>query len=156
MPITARTGHRSKNPGDGRASPGIWPVFQTAADDGGITGPVPAQTCVCRAKTCTWALRWCFSRSLACSAVLADQAVDDLPALDPGGHIDRLARCMQRRSLFPRLMRPMLVVVPRVLGQDPPEVSFAVDQQVVKALAPQCSHVPLRKGICPGPTGPAP
>ena len=61
-------------------------------------------------------------------AVLADQAVDDLPALDPGGHIDRLARFMQRRSLFPRLMRPVLVVVPRVLGQDPPEVSFAVDQ----------------------------
>jgi hypothetical protein len=74
--------------------------------------------------------------------------VDDLPTLDPGGHIDRLARFMQRRSLFPRLMRPMLVVVPRVLGQDPPEVSFAVDQQVVKALAPQCSHIPLRKGIC--------
>jgi len=59
-------------------------------------------------------------------------------------------RFMQRRSLFPRLMRPMLVVVPRVLGQDPPEVSFAVDQQVVKALAPQCCHIPLRKGICPG------
>jgi hypothetical protein len=47
-------------------------------------------------------------------------------------------------------MRPMLVVVPRVLGQDPPEVSFAVDQQVVKALAPQCSHIPLRKGIARG------
>jgi len=30
----------------------------------------------------------------------------------------------------------MLVVVPRVLGQDPPEVSFTVDQQVFKALAP--------------------
>ena len=73
--------------------------------------------------------------SLLC-AVLADQAVDDLPALDPGVHIDRLARFMQRRSLFPRLMRPMLVVVPRVLGQDPPEVSFTVDQQVFKALAP--------------------
>ena len=54
MPITARTGHRSKNPGDGRASPGIWPVFQTAADDGGITGPVPAQTCGQAAVTLTW------------------------------------------------------------------------------------------------------
>ena len=54
MPITARTGHRSKNPGDGRASPGIWPVFQTAADDGGITGPVPAQTCCQAAVTLTW------------------------------------------------------------------------------------------------------
>jgi hypothetical protein len=27
-------------------------------------------------------------------------------------------------------VRPVLVVVPRVLGQDPPEVPFAVDQQV--------------------------
>ncbi len=54
MPITARTGHRSKNPGDGRASPGIWPVFRTAADDGGITGPVPAQTCGQAAVTLTW------------------------------------------------------------------------------------------------------
>jgi hypothetical protein len=54
--------------------------------------------------------------------------VHDLPALDSGGHIDRLARFMQRRLLFPQLMRPMLVVVPHVLGQDPPEVSFAVDQ----------------------------
>jgi hypothetical protein len=32
--------------------------------------------------------------------------------------------------------------VPRVLGQDTLEVSLAVDQQVVQALAPQCSHVP--------------
>jgi hypothetical protein len=54
MPITARTGHRSKNPGDGRASPGIWPVSQPAADDGGITGPVPAQTCGQAAVTLTW------------------------------------------------------------------------------------------------------
>jgi hypothetical protein len=30
----------------------------------------------------------------------------------------------------------MIVVMPRVLGQDPPEMLFAVDQQVVKALAP--------------------
>jgi hypothetical protein len=28
-------------------------------------------------------------------------------------------------------------------------VSFAVDQQVVKALAPQRPHMPLRKGIGP-------
>jgi hypothetical protein len=30
----------------------------------------------------------------------------------------------------------MFVVVLRVLGQNPPEVPFAVDQQVVEALAP--------------------
>jgi hypothetical protein len=82
------------------------------------------------------ALSWCFLCSLRCSSVRADQAVDDLPALDPGSHIDRFAGLVQRRSLFPRLVRPMLVIVPRVLGQDPPEVLFAVDQQVVQALAP--------------------
>ena len=62
--------------------------------------------------------------------------MDDLPARDPGGHIDRLAGLVQQRSLFPRLVRPMIIVMPRVLGQDPPEVPFPVDQQVVEALAP--------------------
>jgi hypothetical protein len=62
--------------------------------------------------------------------------VDDGGARDPGSHIDRLAGLVQRRSLFARLVRPMLVVMPRILGQDPPEKLFAVDQQVVQALAP--------------------
>src|SRR5215813_1669688 len=91
---------------------------------------------MCRATTRTLALSWCFVCSSGCSPVLADQALDDVGALDAGGHIGRLAGFVQRRSLFPRLVRPMLVVVPRVLGQEPPEVSFAVDQQVVEALAP--------------------
>jgi hypothetical protein len=65
-------------------------------------------------------------------------------ALDPGGHIDRLAGLVQRRSLFPRLVRPVFVVVPRVRGEDLPEVLFAVDQQVVGALAAQRSRIPLR------------
>jgi hypothetical protein len=75
-----------------------------------------------------------FSASSGCSPVLADQVVDDLSALDPGGHVDRLAGLVQRRPLLPRLMGPMLVVMPRVLGQDLPEVSFTVDQQVAGAL----------------------
>jgi hypothetical protein len=54
---------------------------------------------------------------------------------------------VQRRSLFPRLMGPMFVVVLCLPGQYPPEVLFAVDQEVVEALAAQCSHVPLRKRI---------
>ena len=62
--------------------------------------------------------------------------MDYLSAFDPGGHIDRLAGFVQRGPLLPRLMGPMLVVMPRVLGQDLPEVSFTVDQQVVEALAP--------------------
>jgi hypothetical protein len=61
--------------------------------------------------------------------------VDGLPVRDPGGHIDRPAGLVQRRSLSARLVRPMLVVVPGVLGQDPLEMPFAVDQQVVQAFA---------------------
>jgi hypothetical protein len=37
--------------------------------------------------------------------------------------------------LFARLVRTMTVVMPRELGQDPPEAAFAIDQQVVQALA---------------------
>jgi hypothetical protein len=76
-----------------------------------------------------------FLWSLGCSPVFADQALDGLPALDPGGHIDRLAGLVERGSLFPRLVGSMIVVVLRVLGQDVPEVLFAVDQQGVQALA---------------------
>jgi hypothetical protein len=68
--------------------------------------------------------------------------MDDVRALDPAGYIDRLAGFVQRRALVLRLVRPVFVIVPRVLGQDTLEVSLAVDQQVVQALAPQCSHVP--------------
>ena len=91
---------------------------------------------VCRAKTRTLALSWCFLRWLGCSPVFADQALDGLSALDPGGHIDGgLVGLVQRRSLLPRLVGPVIVVMLRVLGQDPPKVLFAVDQQVVEALA---------------------
>jgi hypothetical protein len=48
----------------------------------------------------------------------------------------RLAGLVQRRPLLTRPVRPVLVVVLRVLDQDPPEVPFAVDQQVIQALAP--------------------
>jgi hypothetical protein len=45
------------------------------------------------------------SRSLGCSVVLADQAAEDLPALDPGGDIDGAAGLAQRRFLLQALMR---------------------------------------------------
>ena len=103
----------------------------------------------CAVPKLTHWLELVFTVPSGCSPVLADQAVDDVRALDPAGYIDRLAGFVQRRSLVPRLVRPVFVIVPRVLGQDILEVPFAVDQQVVQALAPQCSHVPLRKGIRP-------
>ena len=55
---------------------------------------------LCRARTRIIALSWCFLCSLGCSPVLADQAVDDLPVRDSGGHIGRLAGLAQRKSLF--------------------------------------------------------
>jgi hypothetical protein len=82
------------------------------------------------------ALSWCFLHPLGHSVVLVDHAVDDLSALDPGSHVGHLAGLVERRSLFTRLVRPMTVVIPRVLGEDLPKVSFTVDQQVVEALAP--------------------
>jgi hypothetical protein len=59
-----------------------------------------------------------------------------LSALDPGGHIDRPAWLVQRRSLVPRLVGSMIIAVLRVLGQDLPKMPFAVDQQVAGTLAP--------------------
>jgi hypothetical protein len=56
---------------------------------------------LCRARTRALSLSWCFLCSSGCSAVLADQAMYDLSARDPGGHIDRLAGLVQRRSLVP-------------------------------------------------------
>jgi hypothetical protein len=83
--------------------------------------------------------------SLGCSPVLADQAVDDLPALDPGGHIDGAARLMQRRILVQRLVRPVAVIVPCELGQHRPQMLLAKDQHVIEALPAECAHEPLRK-----------
>jgi hypothetical protein len=64
----------------------------------------------------------------------------------PTGDINgRLVGLVQRRSLATCLVGPVDVVVSRVLGQDLPKVLLAVDQQVVQALAAQCSDEPLGK-----------
>jgi hypothetical protein len=76
--------------------------------------------------------------------------LDGLPAVDRGGHIDRPAGLVQRGSLSPRLVGPVIVVVLRELGQDLPKVLVAVDQQLVEALAPRRSRISLREGVRPG------
>ncbi len=58
------------------------------------------------------------SRTLGRSAVFADQAAEDLPALDPGGDIHGVAGFPHRRFLPQGLMRTMAVAVPGVPGQD--------------------------------------
>jgi len=47
--------------------------------------------------------------------------------------------------LLERLVRPVPVIVPRVLGQDLAEVPLAEDQHMVQALAAKCSHEPVRQ-----------
>ena len=84
-----------------------------------------------------------------CSPVLADQARDGVPALDPGSGIDGLAGLVQWRSLLPCLMGSVGVVMSRVLGQDAPEMPLTVDQHVIETLAAQRAHIPFREGICP-------
>jgi hypothetical protein len=44
--------------------------------------------------------------AVLCSTVFADQAAEDLPALDPGGHVDGAAGLAQRRFLLQALVRP--------------------------------------------------
>lgn len=46
-------------------------------------------------------------------------------------------------TLVESLMRPMRVVVLRILGQDPDGVAFVVDQDTVGALAADGAHEPL-------------
>jgi len=58
-----------------------------------------------------------------------------------------VAGLAQRGFLRQPLMRAVPVIVPRVLGQHLPQVLFAEDQQVVQALAAQCSHEPLRERV---------
>jgi hypothetical protein len=86
-------------------------------------------------------------RSLGCSAVFADQAAEDLLGLDPGSDMDSVAGFVQRGSLLERLVRPVTVVMPRVLGQDLTEMTLAGNQHVVEALAAKCSHEPFRDGV---------
>jgi hypothetical protein len=109
-------------------------VEEVTCQDSGCLGgeelPVPCQN---SRNSSELAFSLCSSGR---SPILVNRPVDDLPAPDPAGDVDRLARLMQRRSLLARLVRAMFVIMPRVLGEDPPEVSFTVDQQVVEALAP--------------------
>ena len=75
--------------------------------------------------------------------IFADQAADNLPALDPSSDIDGLIGLAQRWFLLQSLVRPVAVVVPGVLGQDLTEMPLTEDQHVVQALAAKRPHEPL-------------
>jgi hypothetical protein len=89
-------------------------------------------------------------RSSGCSAVFADQAAGGSCALDLGGDIGGLSVPVERRPWAERLMGPVTVVVPGILGQDLPQVLLAVDQQAFGALAAQCAHETPGEGVRPG------
>ncbi|MGH3376697.1 MAG: hypothetical protein ACRDP6_18350 [Actinoallomurus sp.] len=69
-------------------------------------------------------LSWAFAMGSGSSAVFADQPSDDLSTIDPGGHVDHLARIVRRRAERTALMRAVMIEVAFVLGQDPSQVPF--------------------------------
>jgi hypothetical protein len=110
------------------------------------TDPVPRQNSFIAAELA-------FSCSLGCSVVLADQAAEDLRALDPGGEIDCSAG--SARGFLPQaLMRTVAVVVAGVLGQDLAEMALAEDQDVIEAFAAERADEPLGKMSSLVATGP--
>jgi hypothetical protein len=72
---------------------------------------------------------------------IADQAAENLPALDPGSDIDGAAG-PPWRFLLQALVQAMAVVVPGEIGQDLAEMTFAEDQDVVQALTAKRAHKP--------------
>ncbi len=86
--------------------------------------------------------------------VFADQAAEDRPALDPGGHVDGAAGLAQRRFLLPALVGPVAVIVPGVPGQDRAEMPLTEDQHVIQALAAKRPPT-ARQLSSPAATGPA-
>ena len=81
--------------------------------------------------------------------VFADQAADDLPALNPGSDIDGVAGLALRRFPLQTLVRTVPALVPGVLSQHLSQVLLAEDQHVVGALAPQRAHELLRVEVAP-------
>jgi hypothetical protein len=72
-----------------------------------------------------------FLCSSGCSPILADQALDDVGALDPGGHIDRLAG---RRRALEHVMHRALAL--RVLGDAPQRIRVLVVRYPVEVSFP--------------------
>jgi hypothetical protein len=79
-------------------------------------------------------LSWAFAVRSGSSAVLADQPSNDPSTADPGGHVDHLARIVQRRAKRTALMRAVIVEMTFILDQAPTPVPLTIDQQVIKAL----------------------
>jgi hypothetical protein len=92
----------------------------------------------CRSATCGLAIRSgrsvVFVDHTAKYPVASDQAVEG-----QGGWLVLLAG----GALAESLMRPVRIVVPGVLGQDPGGVAFGVDQDTVGALTADGAHEPL-------------
>ena len=93
-----------------RGPPGIYRLM--LATGGGKLASSGTAQAVCHTNSHTGS-ELVFLCSSGRSPVLADQALDDVGALDPGGHIDRPAGLMHWRSLSARLVGPMFAAVLR-------------------------------------------
>ncbi len=67
--------------------------------------------------------------------VLVDQPADRGLAVDPGRHVDGLARVVHRRVKGSASVRTVIVVVALEVGQYGAQVPFTVDQQMAGALS---------------------
>jgi hypothetical protein len=77
---------------------------------------------------------WRLISGLGCGLVVVDHAAEDWSTSDHA--VDRLGdRCLRAwRTQLQRAMRPLPVVVPRVLGEDAAQVSLAEDQHLIGDL----------------------
>src|SRR5919198_979714 len=85
-----------------------------------------------------------------CSAVLVDDAAEDLAAADRGVERDEDRWVVIRWALAQALMRAVLVEVVGVFAEDLPRVPFAVEQQPVGALLSDAADEPFRVAVRPG------
>jgi hypothetical protein len=81
------------------------------------------------------------------SAVLVDQASDDLPPLGPGSGERDDIRVVEGSELISALVRPVSVEVGLVSAKEFLGVAAVVDQEPVGALLSYGAHEPLRVGI---------
>ena len=64
-----------------------------------------------------------------------------------------LDRSTEGSILVQRQMRPLLIVIAGIRGQDPPQMPRAEDENVIQAVAPQRSDQPFRIWALPARPG---
>ncbi len=95
-----------------------------------------------------WGSRTSAVLSSSSVVVFVDQTAEDLSSAHHAAGGTQLNRAtLSWRSLFERAMRPVRVVVGRVLGQHVHELPLVEDQHPVQAFAADGAHPPLGVGV---------